>query len=339
MIRSHGSRQRLRGFTLIELLVVIAIIAILIALLLPAVQQAREAARRTECKNKLKQLGIAMHNHHDVYREFPRNYTQVGGNAWEALSLNYYLLPFLEQNNLYEQGEANKTWGFIHGTVMKTDLAAFHCPSAPEPGDQTSTWGGPGTNYAWCTGSSSQTVWAGNAFNGAVAYQHDRKLSDITDGTSNTLLASEILSGSSSSGSSGIYPYDVFYTNNGLFNSIADKNFPTQAELTAIGQAAQDSPSGVRHNNGTMWGWYAAAQSTFTAAAPPNWQYPTAGGDCCPGGAHDWGTGIIPPRSLHPGGVNAVLADGSVRFITDNITLLTWQLLGNRQDGEVLGEY
>ena len=91
------------GFTLIELLVVNAIIAALIALLLPAVQAAREAARRMACTNNLKQLGLAAHNYHDVYNVFPRNYTQVGGNAWEALSANYRLLPYLEQGPLYEQ--------------------------------------------------------------------------------------------------------------------------------------------------------------------------------------------------------------------------------------------
>lgn len=340
---SKGPRQRSRGFTLIELLVVIAIIAILIALLLPAVQQAREAARRTECKNKLKQLGIAMHNHHDVYRKFPRNYLQVGGNAWEALSANYYLLPFLEQNNAYEQAEANITnWGWIYGNTMNIDLAAFHCPSAvpgPERGSHPQGWDGPSTNYAWCTGSSTDTVWAGNRFNGAIAYQTDRRLADITDGTSNTVMAAEILSGSGNTGSTGKYPYDFFYVGNGTINAVADKEFPTQAELDSIGSAALSSPIGFKSNNGTMWAWYAAGQSTFNAAAPPNWKYPTTGGDCCPGGAHDWGVGIVPPRSQHPGGVNACLADGSVRFITDNVDLLTWQRLGNRKDGQVVGDY
>ena len=97
------------------------------------------------------------------------------------------------------------------------------------------------------------------------------------------------------------------------------RDFPTAAELNAIGNAARTAPTGFKSNNGTMWGWYAAAQSTLTTAAPPNWAYPSAGGDCCPGGAHDWGYGIIPPRSLHPGGVNAVLGDASVRFISNDV--------------------
>jgi prepilin-type processing-associated H-X9-DG protein len=82
-----------------------------------------------------------------------------------------------------------------------------------------------------------------------------------------------------------------------------------------------------------MWAWYAAGQSTLTTSAPPNWEYPTAGGNCCPGGAHDWGLGIIPPRSMHSGGVNALLGDGSVRMIQNQVDLFTFQKLGNRKDG------
>lgn len=336
----HSSRN---AFTLIELLVVIAIIAVLIALLLPAVQQAREAARRTECKNKLKQLALAMHNHHDTFRYFPRNYKQVGGNAWEALSANYFLLPYIDQAPLFNQGQANLTnWGWTYGTLMNTKLPGYLCPSAPPAparGTNPSGWDGPGTNYAWSTGSSIETVWAGTRFNGIIAYETDRAMRDVTDGLSNTLMMSEILSGSNQSDGSGKYPYDIFYAGNGLFNSVVDKDFPTQAELDAIGGQAKNSPTGVKTNNGTMWGWYAASQSTLNTSATPNWRWPSAGGDCCPGGAHDWGYGIIPPRSMHTGGVNAALGDGSVRFISTNVDLLTFQRLGNRSDGKPVGDY
>jgi len=95
----------------------------------------------------------------------------------------------------------------------------------------------------------------------------------------------------------------------------------------------------MRSNNGTMWAWYAAGQSSLNTAAPPNWQFPTTGGDCCPGGANDWGYGIFPPRSAHSGGVNALLGDGSVRFIPNSIDIFTFQRLGNRQDGQPLGNF
>ena len=334
---------RRRGFTLIELLVVIAI---LIGLLLPAVQKVREAAARMKCSNNLKQLGLASHSYHDVNNKFPRDYfQQVGGNVWEATSANVSLLPYIEQGNLYDQFQANKTnWGNTYN-LMNTKLSTFLCPSSP-PSPQRGThpqgWDGPGGNYGWSTGSSYEVVWAGNNgnnFNGMIAYQVDRRMADTTDGLSNTLLASEMLPGSGATGSAGKYPFDIFYTGNSAFNSIANRDFPTAAELTTIGTIAKSSPIGYKSNNGAMWAWYAAGHSSLNTAATPNWQFPSAGGDCCPGGAHDWGQGILPPRSMHTGGVNALLGDGSVRFIPNSIDLLTFQRLGNRNDGQVVGNF
>lgn len=165
-------------------------------------------------------------------------------------------------------------------------------------------------------------------------------MADAPDGLSNTILASELLSGSNAGPQGpGKYPYDIFYAGAGPFNAVANPDFPTQPELDAIGSAALNSSPEVRSNNGTMPLWYPAAQSAFNTAAPPNWRWPSAGGDCCPGGGHDWAHGIIPPRSMHSGGVNALLGDGSVRFIRDTIDLLTFQRLGNGKDGGVLGEF
>lgn len=338
-------RARSSGFTLVELLVVIAIIGVLVALLLPAVQAAREAARRNSCVNNLKQLGLGMHNFHDTYNKFPQNHTQVGGNVWEAVSASFHMLPYIEQTPLYTEGQAritNKDWGWTYNTMMNTKLSVFICPSSPgspKRGSHPHGWDGPGGNYAWCTGSSVEVNWAGDRFNGMISYQTDRRMANVPDGLSNTILASEVLSGSGKTGASGQFPFDIFYAGNGPITSVANQDFPTEAELTAIGTTAKNSPIGFKSNNGTMWAWYAAGHSTFNAAGPPNWQYPSAGGDCCPGGAHDWGHGIIVARSMHPGGVNACLGDGSVRFLNNNINLLTYQRLGNAKDGQVVGSY
>jgi prepilin-type N-terminal cleavage/methylation domain-containing protein len=332
--------SRPRGFTLVELLVVIAIIGILVSLLLPAVQAAREAGRRTQCTNNLRQLALGMHNYHDTYQRFPRNYTRVGTNAWEALSASYGILPQIEQIALYEQQQSRMSdWSWTYWNTMNTKVSVFLCPSsvnAPERSSHPHGWDGPGSNYGWSTGSSLHTVWAGSKFNGMIAYQVDRRMADTTDGLSNVLLASEFLPGSGQTGNVGKYPYDIFYVGDSKFNAVVDKDFPTQAEVDDIGSTAKSSPIGVKTNNGGMWAWYAANHSTFNTAVPPNWRFPSAAGNCCPGGAHDWSVGLVPPRSLHPGIVNAALGDGSVRKISSNIDLLTFQRLGHRHDGRPL---
>src|SRR5262249_39260032 len=159
---------------------------------------------------------------------------------------NYFLLPYIEQGPLYNQGQAHLTnWSWMYKNLMNTDLAIFHCPSAAPGslrGSNPNGWDGPGTNYAWCTGSSIETVWAGTRFNGIMAYSVNRRMADVTDGLSNTLMASEILSGSGAKQKGpGIYPYDIFYVGNKLFNAVANRNFPTPAELTKIGTAARTS--------------------------------------------------------------------------------------------------
>jgi prepilin-type processing-associated H-X9-DG protein len=175
--------------------------------------------------------------------------------------------------------------------------------------------------------------------NGVLYADSTTRWADVTDGLSNTLLASELLPGSGRTGGTGRYPFDTFHVGNAAFNAIANWDFPTQAELNTIGNLGRTSPIGYKSNNGTNWGWYAAADTSLNTAATPNWAFPSLAGDCCPGGSHDWGVGILPPRSMHTGGVNALLGDGSVRFIPNAIDLGTFQRLGARNDGLPLGDF
>ena len=220
---------------------------------------------------------------------------------------------------------------------MNTDLSVFKCPSAlpaPRRGTNPAGWDGPGSNYGWNVGSHVQGMWLQNQ-NGLINQRQRRKMADVTDGLSNTLLASELLSGSNvGSAGPGKYPFDIFYVGDAAFNSVVNKEFPTVAELDNIGSIARNSPIGVKSNNGTMPLWYCLGQSAVSTAAPPNWKWPSAGGNCCPGGAHDWSMGIIPPRALHTGGVNGLLGDGSVRFLNNNVDVLAFQRLGNAADGQ-----
>jgi prepilin-type N-terminal cleavage/methylation domain-containing protein len=330
------------AFTLIELLVVIAIIAILIGLLLPAVQKVREAASRMRCSNNLKQLGIAMHSYHDAISRFPRNGNGPIGvtwNAWEQFSASYMILPYVEQENLFRQFNRSGTFWNNYIGPMQVPVPVFMCPSAPAaPSRTTISWGGPGSNYGWSSGSSVRTAWGGGSatFNGMFNIYDERRMTDVKDGLSNTIMASELLSGDGTESGPARYPFDIVYRNDGVFTAVANREFPTLAELNAIGTA---SAVGQRSNSGSLWSWYAHGHTLLNTSAPPNWQHASSGGNCCPGGGHDWGWGIIPPRSMHTGGVNAVLGDGSVRFITNNIDVLTFQRLGARADGQPLGNF
>jgi prepilin-type N-terminal cleavage/methylation domain-containing protein len=191
--------SRSRGFTLIELLVVIAIIAILIALLLPAVQQAREAARRTQCRNNMHQLGLALHNYHDTHRCFPPGrVTQQGG--WEGWSWAAMILPFLDETSVYNacnfsvpvrQDFAPHGFG-PNRTARVTPLAQFWCPSDPNP------WIGDATCYHWqarsCYAASEGSCGGGSlsCTDGMTFAESRVRIRDVRDGTSQTILAGEM---------------------------------------------------------------------------------------------------------------------------------------------------
>ena len=302
-LRSH---QRSSGFTLIELLVVIAIIAVLIALLLPAVQQAREAARRTQCRNNLKQIGLAAHNYHSTFNAFPAGRYSLAGTMFLGHSAQTMLLPYFDQAPLYAQ--MNTSIGFNgqpnFNTPAITILSGLICPSNPV--NEGVNWTG-GTNPAGTdpnndsarthyepisdsgTGrlSSSSLV----TTNGNGMFFHDSKvrIGDVIDGTTNTLMFCEIVA-------TGPGRYDCC-----AWMAYAD---------------------GI----GTQNGINAPFRST------PNGQPPFL---------HDMynGNSFSGPASYHVGGSHFLMGDGSVRFISQNLSQTTLTSLTTRAGGEVVGEF
>ncbi|TWT60596.1 DUF1559 domain-containing protein [Rubinisphaera italica] len=312
-------KQKILGFTLIELLVVIAIIAILVALLLPAVQQAREAARRSSCKNNMKQLGLALHNYHDTFNTFPpasiRTPTANGISHWSTSMIGWQarILGFMEQSALYDMID----WEIYTGnsgpnnTVVRgTEVAAYRCPSDPGNRGKTGQTTYAPTNYVACTGTSGSygaggTVFQNNGF--TVMYQNSKTLMrDITDGTSNTMIIAECLVGSEALG----------------------------ANATGTAPALVcDGTGSVTKDRAYSW---------FYANAMPNWSFGTIIGpnskitECR---SSTGGPAVLGARSQHKGGVQILLGDGGVRFVSENIDLATWQNLGHMSDGNVLGEF
>ena len=342
-MRLHTSKLTVRrGFTLIELLVVIAIIAILVALLLPAVQQAREAARRSTCKNNLKQIGLALHNYHDTYNTLPPGYVDQRGSggtildnqghwAWSAM-----ILPFVEQGALYDTLAISNTTASTRMTLSQTAMQqtydVFLCPSdagaprthdpAVDPGyaidnnTPNANRGLPVTNYILVTNIANVRI--GKATNPRVgttgsigAFYRDSRVNfrDITDGLSNTLLIGE----------------RVWRMGNVRMSA---------GTLLAVRDANGNGPSA--NDNGASWnqGWVSLAGSV---------RYPI----------NVALTAVSTERNMafsshHKGGAQFVLGDGGVRFISENVNLdndaawdtnSTLERLVGIADGFVVGEF
>ena len=330
------------GFTLVELLVVIAIIGILIALLLPAVQAAREAARRSQCSNNLKQFALAAHNYHDVHKTFPRGGyipTTLGPEAWriwQGYSVHTMLLPYMEQNAIFDNIQWHREWYNQTQTVRNTAIAAFQCPSAGKAPLHTSIWnGGPGCNYAVSFGPTLDWVNPTNRQGpGAFSPQRETSMADLRDGTSNTILAGEMLTGD---GNGGIYlPGEP--VRNAQYGVARPWEYPNasvtlQSNIDAWGAQCEANKGDHLSSNG--WGFLGAnyTQTCFNTVAPPNWKYPTCIATGPPGYSSDR-DGIYPSRSYHPGGSQHALGDGSVRFIGETIQLDLYQALGTKSGGE-----
>ena len=291
-----------RGFTLIELLVVIAIIAILIALLLPAVQQAREAARRTQCRNNMHQLGVALHNYHDAHSLFPfgegrSEYCSLYSNGYGAdcchfVSYLTLLLPFEDETSLYNAYNFERAYGGGGGgggvnlTVARSALGQYICPSDPSG----SVYGGYGrTNYAASSGSCSGVAPSG-CNNGVLFNVSSVRISEVLDGTSNTLMVGEINT---------------------------PGNMTAYAPKWSTGRYHQSQRvSHVPMNS------FPGAGCWSHAAGPDPW-------DCLT--AYNFG-------SCHEGGAFFTFADGAVKFLSENMDMTAFKALGTRNGNELIDD-
>jgi prepilin-type N-terminal cleavage/methylation domain-containing protein/prepilin-type processing-associated H-X9-DG protein len=334
-------RSRRLGFTLIELLVVIAIIAVLIALLLPAVQQAREAARRSQCKNNLKQLGLALQNYHDVYNSFcdlrggPNDGAGRGGDEWGGVRL----MPFFDAQSAYntipQNGSVAVCWD---GTFLpwQTQFSLLLCPSSPLPARQGNV---AFKCYAFSVGTTINNNYLG-ASNGVFSYSQSapfKSFKDITDGSSNTIAMAEKGIGIQSSRS---------VLGNSVYGVAGVDTNPTLCLATATGKTYNAANNVSSWGHGTIWPFGHPHWSAVNMVLPPNGPSCYPNNDDNPSGY--WG--IYTANSYHVGGVHVGMCDGSVRFVSENIncgnygagspaSFGVWGALGTVSGGEVIGDF
>jgi len=292
--------RRASGFTLVELLVVIAIIGILVALLLPAIQAAREAARRTQCNNNLKQIGVAMHNYHDTNKVLPAGFiyrTPAGNPDW---GWAVFIMPFMEMDALYKDADVGTTQliQYYSATAtaeqrafLQTVIPAYRCPSdVAKPLNNLCRFGAQNPPHfdlatANYVGSSGTGTNAGTTDAGGLLYGNSyRNFRDVLDGTSSTFLAGE----------RGASHYSAVWAGVGRNDSYG--------------------------NEGT-------ARTLFRAGFIINWDYVASGHP------ENQAKGLA---SFHPGGVNMLMGDASVRFVSQSTNSALMQYLGNRADGNAV---
>ena len=361
------SNGRKRGFTLIELLVVIAIIAILIALLLPAVQQAREAARRTQCKNNLKQFGLALHNYEGTFGMFPMTNAQNYLPNTQGFSPQARLLPYMEQTNLqnlldFTQPAFTGPFNALvpnpqFASAFATPLQVMLCPSDPAETQNTGAGGAvySGLNYMISYGSGTNANYDLRWRTDGICYENSNaKIRDITDGTSNTVIMSESIRsvGADFTLAAGTLPkFNYQATLNGS-SGVSAARQPVQG-LAGSGGGWVNGPAGVINNpdlatiwpmkstwrgaasaalrgRGTSWAHSGAISTLTNGYNTPNSKIPDVV-------IHF--TGFFGPRSWHVGGAQVLLGDGAVKFLSDNIDTVLHRGMHSRNGGEVLGEF
>ena len=312
----NNGRQRVAGFTLVELLVVIAIIGVLVGLLLPAVQSAREASRRSQCQNNLRQIALACHGFHDAYDRFPSGGlppTQQQGSQFSALT---QLLPFIEEQNVERNVDFSvPLQNAGNAAAREAIISTFRCPS--DGRDNPMATLGAATNYVANTGSLPFFVIPGKPlFSGMFYVNASVRMADVTDGTSKTALFSERLM---ADGSNGIVSAveDVFF-------HPGDPADAQEAERLCQGVDISNLANQFPLFMGAPWMHH---QHRYQHISPPN-------GRSC--GFFLVGKSTMPPRSRHPGGVNVAKVDGSVGSVASTGDLAAWRALGTRNGGEPL---
>ncbi len=324
------------GFTLIELLVVIAIIAVLVALLLPAVQQAREAARRSQCKNNLKQIGLAQHNYHDMASMFPINIGWGSNNSTVgAFSDKVMMLPQLDQAPLYNQTNfMDSPWsaawsgGSSNIITQSQVLPVFVCPSVSRLPTQ-----GPRGMFTYAINNGSMPrPYNGQSHNGFAAFLGGTAnppdvpvtAGTVVDGLSQTAAYAEILP------DPGSNPY---------IPNATSRNWESCTDPVSCRAACNGDTSSIdnREYGGSAW---AAAWGAFKGGYTHTMNPMETSCYSINNTGTDWGnTTLTAAGSGHVGGVNVLMGDGSVRFVSVNVNWPTWLAIGTRNGSETVGEF
>jgi len=347
-------RLKKKGFTLIELLVVIAIIAILVALLLPAVQQAREAARRAECKNKLKQIGLAYHNYHETHKMFPGHPVACNGasssgtspDCWEGWSGLSMMLPFLDNGPLYKKAGFGKYWNHTpngdgpqdNRAVARTQIAAFWCPSDPASNNNDGT---PEGSTSYCASGGPMATWsAGRNTNGMFTLYWGRRMRDITDGTSNTIMYSEVKLGNNSNTRDDTWRVHTAGALTFSGTGHSRRGLADQATVDAVvayynscaAQLVSGGGNGSNDQSGRAW----ASGRVFWGPWFNTLMTPNKGPHCDQDGSVTT-MDLKTASSYHPGGVHVLLADGSTQFVSETIDHIVWIGAGTIKGGDKSG--